>query len=318
MRTTQSIISMILCIVCLIIASFGHAETAFSADKLVSEERSAAIEKIADLIAEGYVLPKVGEHVTYALLDAQKQGQFSHINSKKLFIEKVGEFLRIKSKDGHLGLTPMRSDKKVTHILQEHDEKRINNFAFEQATILPGNIGYLKFNKFHPDAQAKQVANYALNFLSSTSRLIIDLRECTGGSMELVAHIISHFVKDKTHLWDLYDRDKLVYRVDSYMVTAEPRLQDIPITILTSEKVISAAEFFTYTLKYLNRARIVGVKTQGLAHATGVRQVNDWLVLRLPLMRPVNPVTKTNWEQVGVKPDIVIGKDQALAWALAN
>ncbi|MBD1583021.1 S41 family peptidase [Pseudoalteromonas sp. S16_S37] len=318
MKTIRLFVSTLLCVAYLCVSLISEAYANSHSDQLSGSERLAALNGIEQYIISSYVLPKVGEDVAAALKSAQKQGKFSHINSKKQFIDEIGQFLREKSKDGHLGLTAMRSDKKVTHILQEHDEIRINNFALEQAKVLPGNIGYLKLNKFHPDEQAKQVASYGLNFLSNTSHLIIDLRQSTGGSMELVTHLISHFVKEKTHLWDIYQRNVLADRVHSYAVAREAKLLDIPITILIGHKSISAAELFTYTLKHLGRARIVGEQTEGLAHATGVRKVNDWLVLRLPLMRPVNPFTKTNWEQVGVKPDVEMRKELALDWVLTT
>ncbi|BBN83509.1 interphotoreceptor retinoid-binding protein [Pseudoalteromonas sp. A25] len=316
MKTIRLFLSTVLCVWCLFFSSINEANVSVHSDKLLASERLAAINQIAQYIDSSYVLPDVGTDVVAALKSAQNIGRFCHINSKKQFIEEIGQFLREQSKDGHLGLTFMRSDKKVTHVLQEHDEKRINNFALEQAKVLPGNIGYFKLNKFHPNEQAKQIASFGLNFLSNTSHLIIDLRQSTGGSMELVTYLVSHFIQKDIHLWDIYERDELAYRVHSHAVDREPQLLSIPLTILTAKTSISAAEFFAYTLQHLGRARIVGEQTEGLAHATGARKVNDWLVLRLPLMRPVNPITNTNWEQVGVKADKEIAKELALDWVL--
>ncbi|OHU84258.1 MULTISPECIES: S41 family peptidase [Pseudoalteromonas] len=303
--------------ICLVMCLFSNAETSVEVP-ISAEQRLETLQLISNQIEQGYVLPKVANQVASALLELTEQGRFDHIETRQQFIAEIDQQLRDLSNDGHLGLVPMRTDKVVTHILQESDEKRNNNFAFEQAKVLSGNVGYLKFNKLHPDERAMEVATYALNFLSHTSHLVIDLRECGGGSMELVRHLISHFVKDKTHLWDIFSRDGFSYSVESYAVVAQARLQSMPITILTSRNVISAAEFFTYTLKHLGRAQVVGEQTAGLAHATGVRQINDWLVLRLPLMRPVNPTTLGNWEQVGIKPDIEVPQAQALVSALAK
>ncbi|NOU50028.1 S41 family peptidase [Pseudoalteromonas sp. JBTF-M23] len=318
MKTIRLFLSTMLCVWCLILLPECKVYAQGQTDLLQEREQIAAIEKIAELISLNYVLPDMGLKVESALYDAQKQGQFAHINSKKQFINEVGKFLRAYSKDGHLGLTPMPIDKNVTHILTEKKENRINNFALEQAKVLPGNIGYFKINKFHPDERAKKLASYALNFLSHTSHLVIDLRDSTGGSMELVTHLVSHFVQADRHLWDMYDKEGLSYRVASVEVSSEPYLQKIPITILTAKGSISAAEFFTYTLKHLGRARIVGEQTEGLAHATGARKVNEWLILRLPLMRPISPITKTNWERVGVKPDVEMAEEGALDWVLNN
>jgi retinol-binding protein 3 len=39
---------------------------------------------------------------------------------------------------------------------------------------------------------------------------------------------------------------------------------------------------------------------------TGAAQVNDWLFVRIPLFRPINPVTGTNFEGVGVESSIKV------------
>jgi hypothetical protein len=43
-----------------------------------------------------------------------------------------------------------------------------------------------------------------------------------------------------------------------------------------------------------------------------------YVAVRVPFGRPVNPVTGTNWEGVGVAPDIVVPADEALAVAHAE
>jgi len=43
-------------------------------------------------------------------------------------------------------------------------------------------------------------------------------------------------------------------------------MTDVPIFVLTSHRTFSAAEEFTYNLKHLNRATIVGETTGGGAH----------------------------------------------------
>lgn len=40
-------------------------------------------------------------------------------------------------------------------------------------------------------------------------------------------------------------------------------------------------------------------------------------MMSLPFSRAVNPITKTNWEEVGVEPDVKVSADKALDTALA-
>jgi hypothetical protein len=86
--------------------------------------------------------------------------------------------------------------------------------------------------------------------------------------------------------------------------------------VLTSSTTFSAAEEFTYNLKNLKRATIVGEITGGGAHP-----VNEYafptlkVAARIPYARAINPITGANWEGVGVKPDIEVTREKALAVA---
>jgi C-terminal processing protease CtpA/Prc len=85
--------------------------------------------------------------------------------------------------------------------------------------------------------------------------------------------------------------------------------------VLTSKRTFSGAEEFTYNLKNLKRATIVGETTGGGAHPGGTRRVTDHFAVWVPSGRAINPITKTNWEGTGVTPDIAVPADQALATA---
>ncbi len=84
---------------------------------------------------------------------------------------------------------------------------------------------------------------------------------------------------------------------------------------MTSRSTFSAAEEFSYNLKNLKRATLVGETTRGGAHPGGPMVVNDNFIINVPKGRAVNPVTKTNWEGVGVKPHIEVPQEDALLTA---
>jgi C-terminal processing protease CtpA/Prc len=89
-------------------------------------------------------------------------------------------------------------------------------------------------------------------------------------------------------------------------------MDDVPLFILTSKSTFSAAEEFCYDLKYLERATIVGETTRGGAHPIDLKVLDDNLLLQLPEWRSIHPATRTNWEGVGVEPDIAVPADEAL------
>lgn len=89
-----------------------------------------------------------------------------------------------------------------------------------------------------------------------------------------------------------------------------------PLFILTSKRTFSAAERVAYDLQALKRAVIVGEVTGGGANPFEYRRLSDHFALDLPESKSINPITGTNWEGVGVKPDIQVPADQALDKAL--
>ncbi len=283
---------------------------------LTAAERNAAITQLATVLAEHYVLPERAAQLADELRKAEVAGTFNHLQSKPQFVDAVGDWLRAVGKDGHLGLELTERYGEVTHIRHETEEKRRNNFAFEKLEILPGNIGYLKLNKFVQADAAFDVASQALRFLSRTDALIIDLRESAGGSPELVRYLLSHFVPAETLLWQLESRDTGELEDVRAQVVLQKQLQ-MPLYVLQSADQASAAEFFSYALQQQGRAIVIGETSAGLAHYTGAMAVTDWLFVRIPLARPVFPPNGDNFEQRGVLPDVKVPAAQALQQALA-
>jgi C-terminal processing protease CtpA/Prc len=91
-----------------------------------------------------------------------------------------------------------------------------------------------------------------------------------------------------------------------------------PVYVLTSSRTFSAAEEFAYDLQSRKRAVIVGETTGGGAHPGGVTRVEDDFAVFVPSGRAINPVTGTNWEGTGVRPEIAVVADSAIAAALSD
>ncbi|EGM79547.1 periplasmic protease [Rheinheimera sp. A13L] len=291
---------------------FVHANT-----PLTPAERQASIEGINTILNQQYVFPETALKVSALLLQQEQSGALADITTQEQFADKVGDLMRQYSGDGHLSLALIAEQGGVSHRLKETEERKINNFAFEQARILPGNVGYLKLHKFWQTEEAHKIGHAALVFLSHSDHIVIDLRDSAGGSPQLVQYLISHFVPEGTLLWEVLDRNgKSTEQVLSLAVPDAELLKTKPLYILQSKQLASAGEFFTYTLQQLSRAVLIGETSAGLAHYTGAAQVNDWLFVRIPMFRPISPVTGTNFEGVGVEPNIRVSAEMALYTAL--
>ena len=288
--------------------------------------RTQVIDAIVTKLNEAYVFPEVAKNMEKSIRERASKGEYEQVTTARSFAEKLTKDLQEVSKDKHLRVRyshepiPVREPRREpTAAEREESRRELNwmNHGFNKVERLRGNIGYIEFwGFFDPDFGADTVAS-AMNFLSSTDALIIDLRNNGGGSPAMVALICSYlFGPEPVHLNDLYWREG--NRTDEFWTRKEvagQRYLNKDVYVLTSKRTFSGAEEFAYNLKNLRRATIVGETTGGGAHPGGPVRVHEHFMLGVPTGRAINPITKTNWEGTGVKPDIDVPADQALTTA---
>jgi C-terminal processing protease CtpA/Prc len=92
-------------------------------------------------------------------------------------------------------------------------------------------------------------------------------------------------------------------------------LDEKPAYVLTSKRTFSGGEEFSYNLKNLGRATIVGETTGGGAHPVSGHRIDAHFMIGVPFAKAINPITKTNWEGTGVEPDVKVNAAEALTTA---
>ncbi len=283
-----------------------------------------AIDSVSVTLNEYYVYPKVAKKMEAYVRKQLKAGRYNKTTSARDFYDQLTEDLREISKDRHLG-TRYFTDEQIKMFQdtvaggaaqqKELEHARRENFGFKELQILDGNIGYLDLRSFSETGHgAEEVAVAAMNYLANSDAIIIDLRQNGGGSPDMIGLISSYFFDEPVHLNTFYLRrtDSLRQFWTTHSVEG-PKLTDKDLYLLTSHYTFSAAEEFTYNLKNLKRATIVGETTGGGAHPVEDHFfANLNLGLRVPMGRAINPVSGTNWEGVGVTPDIAVPADAAL------
>ena len=152
-----------------------------------------------------------------------------------------------------------------------------------------------------------------MQLVSNTHALIFDLRRNRGGSPDGVQLWNSYLFPDsETLLNTIYSGETGEIR-QFWILPSVPgeRYLDRPVYVLTSDFTFSAGEEFTYNLKTHKRAVLIGETTRGGAHPTDVIPLTATLELTVPIARSINPITGTNWEGVGVEPDIAVAAERA-------
>lgn len=174
--------------------------------------RKRVIDGINSNLAEFYIDPGVAQQMQEALQAHLKAGEYDSITDGDAFAAKLTKDLRAVSHDKHLGVSfspfkmPDRREPTPEDRTRMQQQMKHNNCAFRKVEVLPGNIGYVKFDGFMPADVCAPTVVAAMGFVAHTDALILDLRDNGGGDPAMVTFIASFLFDKPTHLNDLYNR----------------------------------------------------------------------------------------------------------------
>lgn len=291
-----------------------------------SATRATVIDTLIKELNDGYIFPEVAKKMEADLRKRQSADEYASLGSAQAFARKLTEDLQAVSKDKHLRVRfserpiPIRSGNSGPTPEQRAEFERnvkFENFGFEKVERLRGNIGYIELMGFIAPVLGRETVRSAYGFVANSEALIFDLRRNGGGDPEMVALISSYLFGDKPVLLNtMYWRS--TGKTDEFWTDPDvvgTKYADRPVYVLTSARTFSGAEEFSYNLKNLKRATIVGETTGGGAHPGGQRRLSEHFSAFVPIGRAINPISKTNWEGTGVEPDVKVPKERALHMA---
>ena len=181
------------------------------------------------------------------------------------------------------------------------------------ARMLDSGLGYISVRGFAEDvSQADRIFGEELHKLldAGAKGIILDVRNNTGGLIQLAMSIAGRFFPDYIRIFDLYYADGaggFAYRGFVETLVGEPYYGG-PVALLVNEMTGSAGDIFAYAMHTGNRAIVVGhTPTGGFTGevSDGQYTLPSGLNMQIPTGRPVDPATgETLIEGVGVAPDV--------------
>jgi hypothetical protein len=291
--------------------------------KVDAATRARVIDGAIAKLNEFYVSPDLAKAMAEAVRSRQKRGEYDSVTDGQAFATMLTQNFQDVSHDKHLRVDfspvplpenpPPRNPAADPEFRKQMERM---NCGFDKAEVLPGNIGYLKFDMFADPDVCGPTAVAAMNFLANVDAIIFDLRENGGGDPKMVALIATYLFSEPTHVNDLWERKgDVTTQFWTLPYVPGKRLDGKPAYVLTSARTFSGAEEFCYDLKNLKRATIVGETTGGGAHPVSGHRIDAHFMIGVPYAKAINPISKTNWEGTGVEPDVKVAAADALSTA---
>ena len=294
--------------------------------------RAQTIDTLVAKLNDHYVFPDKARQMTAVLRRFEREGKYDGVTNAYRLARQLTADMQGVARDRHMKVgyhtRMMLPDEEAAPVSRAQWEQRTNFLTrlmqryaaareVKQVRRLGDGLAYLKITSF-PDAYLMR-EKYAstMDELADTGGLILDLRENRGGDPQAVALLISYFVDRPTRLNDIWERDT----GNTVQYWTQDRLEGKryggkkPVMILVGPGTASAGEDFAYTMQALKRATVVGKPTWGGAHPTQTYRLGGHFYASIPNQRSISPITGSNWEGVGVTPDVAATPDSALAVA---
>lgn len=163
---------------------------------------------------------------------------------------------------------------------------------------------------------AQPYLDAAFALAQGSARILLDLRANGGGDPATVAHIAGRLLGETpTQLSEVVYTDRRRQWWSPALPSGTSLRQ--PVAVLVGPGTFSSGEALAYHLQTRGRVTVIGETTPGAAdHITPIRLAPTVLAY-LPEAYVVDSTTGTNWEGVGVVPDVTSPPDTVIETAIA-
>jgi hypothetical protein len=291
-------------------SSDAAPQSAAETSTLDAAERGRVIQAVAANLKEHYPDPTVARNVAEALLAHQIAGDYQAVVDPAAFAALLTTQARELSHDVRLGVVYTKAASRSAP-----PPMQSRGCGFEKVSRLAHKIGYLKLDFFPDSAVCRPEAASAMAFVNGADALIFDLRDNSGGYPGMVMFVASYLFDHPEYMYN--PREPTTERSWTNSPVPGSKLADKPVYVLTSARTFSGAEHFSYDLKMLRRATIVGETTAGATDTGVFYRVGDRFGIGMPQAGAINPFSKNDWAGIGVEPDVKVKAADALVTAEA-
>ncbi|MEZ0064685.1 hypothetical protein ABIA32_000673 [Streptacidiphilus sp. MAP12-20] len=286
---------------------------------MTSLDHADIVRQTADLVAEHYVFPELGDKIATQLRAALAEGRYDAAGDAETLGRLVTEDLQSANDDRHLRLafheTPVPTGKDAAAEQLMVTRAADSCAGVPRFELLDGAVALVELAPLlFPLRFSADSLTSVLTLAAQARALIVDLRANRGGDPYTVQFICSYLFDEPTHIntqyWREADAEEQAWTLP--FVPGRRFGAEKPVYVLTSGTTFSGAEELTYDLQQLGRAVVVGERTGGGAHPRNGWTVHPHLEATIPVGRAINPTSGTNWEGTGVQPDIEVPAAEAL------
>lgn len=289
--------------------------------------RARVLEGVIAKLHALYLFPEKARAMEKALRERMARREYDGVAGAEALAGRLTRDLRAVVDDRHLSVqysarrlppqTAAGIEPPAGEIAALRREFARRNYGIARVEILPGNLGYIDIQTLFDVAYAGPVWDAAMRFVADADALLVDLRRCPGavgpGSEKMINWICGYFLERPAHVCTIRWRPQnRIQEQWSPATVPGPRFLGKPVYLLTGRSTFSGAEALAYILKNRKCVTTVGERTGGGAHGGGSVPIDDHFSVWMPMGQVIDPLTGTDWEGVGIAPDIAVPAADAL------